>query len=51
MGDASTGRRLAPLTILGALLGADVLARIPQRFFDALALVLAGIAAIRLIAV
>ena len=42
---------LAPLTILGALLGVYVLARIPQRFFDALALALAGIAAIRLIAV
>jgi hypothetical protein len=42
---------LAPLTILGALLGVYVLSRIPQRFFDALALVLAGMAAIRLMAV
>jgi uncharacterized protein len=41
---------LAPLTIVGALLGVYVLSRIPQRFFDALALALAGIAAIRLIA-
>jgi uncharacterized protein len=42
---------LAPLTILGALFGVYVLSRIPQRFFDALALALAGVAAIRLIAV
>ncbi len=40
---------LAPLVIVGALLGVFVLARIPQRFFDALALVLAGAAAIRLV--
>ena len=46
-----TAAALAPLTILGALLGVYVLSRIPQRFFDALALALAGIAAIRLIAV
>jgi len=46
-----TAAALAPLTILGALLGVYVLSRIPQRFFDALALALAGIAAIRLMAV
>ena len=46
-----TAAALAPLTILGALLGLYVLARIPQRFFDVLALLLAGIAAIRLVAV
>lgn len=40
---------LTPITILGALLGVYVLARIPQRFFDALALTLAGVAAVRLI--
>ena len=40
---------LAPLVILGALLGVYLLARIPQRFFDALALILAGIAALRLV--
>jgi len=40
---------LAPVTILGALLGVYVLARIPQRFFNALALTLAGAAAIRLL--
>jgi uncharacterized membrane protein YfcA len=45
-----TAAALAPLTILGALLGVYVLSRIPQRFFDALALTLAGLAAIRLIA-
>ncbi len=44
-----TAAALAPLVILGALLGVYVLARIPQRFFDALALLLAGIAAIRLV--
>jgi uncharacterized protein len=42
---------LAPLTILGALLGVYVLARIPQRYFDVLALILAGVAALRLVAV
>jgi uncharacterized protein len=42
---------LTPLTILGALLGVYVLARIPQRYFDTLALLLAGIAALQLIAV
>ena len=46
-----TAAALAPLTILGALLGVYVLSRIPQRYFDALALALAGIAAVRLIAV
>ncbi len=42
---------LAPVTILGALLGVYVLARIPQRFFDNLALALAGAAAVRLVLV
>jgi uncharacterized protein len=42
---------LAPVTILGALLGVYILARIPQRFFDVLALSLAGMAALRLMAV
>jgi uncharacterized protein len=46
-----TAAALAPLTILGALLGVYLLSRIPQRLFDILALVLAGIAAVRLIAV
>jgi len=40
---------LAPLVILGALLGVYVLARIPQRFFNLLALLFAGIAAMRLV--
>ena len=40
---------LAPVVILGALLGVYVLARIPQRFFDILALTLAGVAAVRLV--
>jgi uncharacterized protein len=42
---------LAPVTIAGALLGVYVLSRIPQRHFDALALTLAGAAAVRLMAV
>jgi uncharacterized protein len=42
---------LAPVTIAGALLGVYVLARIPQRFFDTLALTLAGAAALRLVLV
>lgn len=42
---------LAPVTILGALLGVYVLARIPQRFFNLLALTLAGAAAVRLVLV
>jgi uncharacterized protein len=46
-----TAAALAPLAIVGALLGVYVLSRIPQRFFDALALALAGVAAVRLIAV
>jgi uncharacterized protein len=46
-----TAAALAPLAIFGALLGVYVLSRIPQRFFDILALALAGIAAVRLIAV
>lgn len=40
---------LAPVVILGALLGVYVLGRIPQRLFDVLALALAAVAAIRLI--
>ena len=46
-----TASALAPLVILGALVGVYVLVRIPQRFFDALALLLAGLAAIRLVAI
>jgi uncharacterized membrane protein YfcA len=42
---------LAPIAILGALLGVYVLARIPQHFFNALALALAGVAAVRLVVV
>jgi uncharacterized membrane protein YfcA len=42
---------LAPIAILGALLGVMVLARIPQRAFDTLALSLAGVAAVRLLVV
>jgi uncharacterized protein len=42
---------LVPVTILGCLLGVYILARIPQRFFDFLALTLAGAAAIRLMVV
>ena len=45
------GLAVAPVTLLGALMGVYVLARIPQRFFDALALSLAGIAALRLVVV
>jgi uncharacterized protein len=45
------GAALAPVTILGALLGVYVLSRIPQRFFDTLALTLAGAAAMRLLLV
>jgi len=45
------GAALAPVTIAGALLGVYVLARIPQRFFDMLALALAGVAAVRLVLV
>ena len=40
---------LAPVAILGALVGVYVLARIPQRLFDILALALAGVAAIRML--
>ncbi len=40
---------IAPLTVLGALLGVFVLRRIPQQLFDVLALALAGLAAVRLI--
>ncbi len=39
---------LAPVTFAGALLGVYLLARIPQRHFDVLALSLAGVAALRL---
>jgi uncharacterized membrane protein YfcA len=42
---------LVPVTVLGAFLGVYVLARIPQRFFDGLALALAGVAAARLLLV
>ena len=45
------GLAVAPVTLLGALVGVYVLARIPQRFFDAMALSLAGIAAVRLVVV
>lgn len=44
-----TAAALAPLAILGALLGTYVLARIPQRSFDFLALALAGAAAVKLL--
>jgi uncharacterized protein len=42
---------LMPVTLLGALIGVYILARIPQKLFNALALILAGIAALRLIVV
>jgi uncharacterized protein len=42
---------LTPVVLLGALLGVFVLSRIPQRLFDILALVLAGVASLRLILV
>ena len=44
-----TAVMLMPVAILGAFLGTYVLARIPQRLFDVLALVLAGAAAIKLL--
>jgi uncharacterized membrane protein YfcA len=40
---------LAPVTLAGALLGVYVLARIPQRLFNGLALSLAGAVALRLL--
>ena len=40
---------VGPIAVLGGLLGVYVLARIPQQFFDVLALGLAGVAAVRLI--
>jgi len=40
---------VAPVAIVGGLLGVAVLSRIPQKLFDALALILAGVAAVRLI--
>jgi hypothetical protein len=46
-----TSAALMPITILGALLGVYVLARIPQRIFDTTALALAGVAAVRLVVV
>ena len=49
--DAADGRRVGAADDPGGLFGVYVLSRIPQRYFDALALALAGIAAIRLIAV
>jgi uncharacterized protein len=42
---------LMPVTLLGALIGVFILARIPQKWFNALALILAGVAAVRLILV
>ncbi len=42
---------VAPVAIVGALLGVFVLKYIPQKIFDTLALTLAGIAADRLIMV
>jgi uncharacterized protein len=42
---------LMPITLLGALIGVYILARIPQKMFNALALILAGLAAVRLIMV
>jgi uncharacterized protein len=40
---------LMPVTLLGAFVGVYILARIPQKLFNALALILAGVAAVRLI--
>jgi uncharacterized protein len=40
---------LMPITLIGALMGVYILAKIPQRLFNALALILAGVAAVRLI--
>lgn len=40
---------LTPLVIAGGLLGVWILPRVPQRLFDALALTLSGVAAVRLI--
>jgi uncharacterized membrane protein YfcA len=45
------GLAVAPFALVGALAGVYVLAKIPQRFFDALALSLAGVAALRLVLV
>ena len=42
---------LMPVALLGALIGVYILARIPQKLFNALALILAGVAAVRLILV
>jgi uncharacterized protein len=42
---------LAPVAICGALVGVAVLARIPQRAFDTLALGMAGVAALRMVLV
>ena len=43
------GTIVAPLAAVGGLMGVLVLAYIPQRFFDFLALTLAGLAAVRLV--
>jgi uncharacterized protein len=40
---------LMPIALLGALMGVYILAWIPQKLFNALALILAGVAALRLI--
>jgi uncharacterized membrane protein YfcA len=40
---------LAPLVILGSFLGVFLLTRIPQRLFNVLALVLAGVGALRMV--
>jgi uncharacterized membrane protein YfcA len=40
---------LGPVTILGCFLGICLLSRIPQRLFDILAIVLAGVAAVRMV--
>ncbi len=42
---------VAPAAIVGGLLGVYVLKKIPQRFFEAIALTLAGAAAVRMIVV
>jgi hypothetical protein len=40
---------LVPVVVLGALIGVLVVRRIPQRVFNVLVLVLAGLAALRLV--
>jgi hypothetical protein len=46
---ARFGLLVAPVTILGGLLGVLILPHIPQKLFDVLALTLSGVAALRLI--